>query len=73
MTLFNFTPLPEMLRTLLLSYSRGFMPPGDFIWLTPIFFLGLTGLLMGWLEVSKQTDDALALLPGWRRFLLVVA
>lgn len=70
---FTFTPLVEMLRRTLLDQSRGFLPPGDLLWLTPIFFLGLAGLLVGFLEIHVPADDRLTRLPGWRRYLLVVA
>ncbi len=73
MTGFNFTPLRDVLRTLILNQSRGFMPPGDLIWLAPIFFLGLAGLLMGILEIDAHGTSKLPRLPGWRRFLLLVS
>ncbi len=48
---FRFTPLAEMLTTIFLNQARGFMP-GDPIWLlTPIFFAGALGLLLGWSEL----------------------
>lgn len=70
---FHFTPIPQMLRILLLNHGRGFMPPGDLIWLTPLFFLGLAGLLMGWLEVRQVPAAPFIHLPGWRRYMLVVS
>lgn len=79
MTSFNFTPLEQMLETLLLNHARGFMPPDKLIWLSPIFFLGLAGLLMGITELGGAQDAPLYQrlplwhLSSWRRFLLLVS
>lgn len=51
---FRFTPLPEMLKTILLNQARGFMP-GDPIWLlTPIFCAAALGLALGWSELHAH-------------------
>ncbi len=70
---FNFTPLPEMLETLLLDYTRGFMPPDEIVWLAPIFFLGLAGLTLGFLEIHVPAHDSLPKLSVWRRHLLIAS
>ncbi|MEZ4710044.1 MAG: glycosyltransferase family 39 protein [Caldilineaceae bacterium] len=78
MTGFNFTPLEQMVQTLLLNHTRGFMPPGKLIWLSPIFFLGLAGLLMGMTELGGSQRATLYRglplwrLSNWRRFLLII-
>ncbi|MCB9151393.1 MAG: glycosyltransferase family 39 protein [Caldilineaceae bacterium] len=79
MSSFTFTPLAQMARTLLLNHTRGFMPPGKLIWLSPIFFLGLAGLLMGVTELGGSQRATLYRglplwrLSNWRRFLLIVS
>ena len=70
---FTFTPLRPMLHSLLLSHSRGFLPSDALLPLTPIFFLGLAGLVLGWGELDKAQADPPLALPVWRRFLLIVA
>ncbi len=70
---FNFTPIIEMLRRVLLDQSRGFMPPGDLLWLGPIFFVGLAGLLIGFVEIQIPAKDPLGRLSPFRRYLLVVS
>jgi len=67
---FNFTPMPEMVEKIALGHARGFMPPGELIWLTPIFFLGLAGLLMGFLEIGRPKPDPHPHLSAGRRYLL---
>ncbi|MBX3015877.1 MAG: hypothetical protein KF832_30435 [Caldilineaceae bacterium] len=44
---FTFTPLSEMLRTILMNHSNGLLPPPPFLRLLPIFFLGVVGLVLG--------------------------
>ena len=70
---FNFTPMAELLRRVLLDQTRGFMPPGDLIWMGPIFFLGLAGLLIGFVEIRAPARDSLSRLTSVRRLLLVVS
>ncbi|HXF61899.1 MAG TPA: glycosyltransferase family 39 protein [Caldilineaceae bacterium] len=72
---FSFTPLDEMARTLLYNHSRGFMPPGDLVWMAPVFFLGAAGGLLGLGEIASCHMDrrsALCLAP-WRRFALLIS
>ena len=47
LTGFNFTPLSEMLYTLLINHSYGLLPVPPLFRLLPIFFLGAVGLLFG--------------------------
>ena len=70
---FTFTPLRQVLHSLLLNHSRGFLPSDALLPLTPIFFLGLAGLVLGWGELGKAQADPPLALPVWRRFLLIVA
>ncbi len=66
---YSFTPFGEMLRVLLLGHTRGAFVPVGTVWLVPIFFLGLAGLLVGYQELrpSPAPDsaqrDASTLLP----------
>jgi 4-amino-4-deoxy-L-arabinose transferase-like glycosyltransferase len=53
---FRFVPLGEMIRSLLLGYSRGLLPTQTLYWLVPIFFLLLVGALMGGSGASVQQD-----------------
>ncbi len=74
---FNFTPLGEMLKTIFLNQARGFMP-GDPIWLlTPIYFAGALGLLLGWSELHPVPASATGapgnLIAPLRRFAMIVA
>jgi uncharacterized membrane protein len=79
---FTFTPPVEMARTLLYNHSRGFMPPGDLLWLIPIFFLGAAGALLGSSEIAIRSrgageavgeDGCEMRLAAWRRWAMVVA
>lgn len=56
MTGFSFTPFVEMLRSLLLNHSRGFMPPIALVWLAPLFFLGGAGLVLGIGEIGASDE-----------------
>lgn len=71
LTGFSFTPIQEMMRQLLLNHSRGFMPPGELIWLSPIFFLGLAGLLFGVVELQSFPRLYLPGLSNSRRTLML--
>lgn len=57
---YAFTPFPEVLRVLLLDHTRGAFVGSEHIWLVPVFFLGLAGLLVGYLEMGwrVQSPDA---------------
>lgn len=81
---FSFTPPLEMARTLLYNHSRGFMPPGDLVWLVPIFFLGAAGLILGMGEISTRRitfaaaddtngDDHELHLAEWRRWGMILS
>lgn len=72
LTGFSFTPPVEMARTLLYNHARGFMPPGEPLWMGPVFFLGAAGLLLGGGEVARSAGPNGLRLAGWRRFGLVV-
>ena len=73
---FSFTPLTEMLRVIVFNHSRGFMADPDLVWLTPIFFLFLAGLIFGVGEfadrrIGRDDEEHCGLAP-WRRFTLLV-
>ena len=51
---FRFVPLDEMVRSLLLSHSRGLLPMPNLYWVVPVFFLLLAGGLMGLLHLSGE-------------------
>ena len=83
---FSFTPLLEMLRLLVLNHSRGFIPEPDLIWLTPIFFLFLAGLIFGIGELAgcraatddndydddNSDDDEECCIAPWRRYTMII-
>ncbi|MCB0044586.1 MAG: glycosyltransferase family 39 protein [Caldilineaceae bacterium] len=69
---FSFTPLTTMLERLLEGFTRGFAPVEEGLWLAPIYFLGLAGLLFGWLEMEQGEEDDPARLGPIRRYLLIV-
>ncbi|MDQ3248094.1 MAG: glycosyltransferase family 39 protein [Chloroflexota bacterium] len=71
LTGFTFTPLPQVLRTVLLSHSRGFLPSDDLVRLLPLFFLALAGLVLGWTEI--ETRPVQAGWAAWRRFLWLLS
>ena len=78
---FSFTPPLEMARTILLNHSRGFMQPGDLLWLMPVYFLGAAGVVLGGGEVTSS--DVLPAEPtvcadqlhlaAWRRWAMVIS
>jgi len=58
-TLFNFVPLQDVLTKVLITQSRGpehvvLKSFEDPLWLAPIFFLGLAGLLLGSGEIEEH-------------------
>ena len=58
------TSLPEMARTLLLNNAQGLLDPISHFWLIPIFFLGLTGLLVGYTEFGGRIANV-GMLATW--------
>lgn len=74
LTGFQFTPLSEMIKTILLNQTRGFMPGDPLIWLAPIWFVGAVGLLLGFTEIAgaRMHAGAEQIAPG-RRFLMLAA
>ncbi len=86
---FNFTPLCEMLYTLLINHSYGLLPAPPLFRLLPIFFLGAVGLLFGAgviaairAQVQSTAPDvaeppvfpaATPDLNPWRRYFLLVS
>lgn len=72
MTPFSFTPLSEMLRTLLFNHARGFMPPSEPVWMWPVFFVGLVGVVMG-VSVLGQESASGEQPMIQRRFLLLLS
>jgi len=79
LTGFNFTPLAEMLYTLLMNHSYGLLPPPPIFRLLPIFFLGAVGLLLGvgtMVEQAKTAELPPAQTTGlapWRRYFLLIS
>ena len=43
-----------MLKTLALNHSFGFAPQNELIWLSPLIFLMIAGLLLGWGEMGSK-------------------
>ena len=58
------TPLPELARSLLLNHAQGLVDPISHIWLIPVFFLGLTGLLVGYTEFGGRIANV-GMLATW--------
>jgi uncharacterized membrane protein len=58
------TPLAEIARTLLLGNAQGLLNPISHFWLIPIFFLGLTGLLVGYTEFGGRIANV-GMLATW--------
>ncbi|MEZ4728013.1 MAG: glycosyltransferase family 39 protein [Caldilineaceae bacterium] len=85
LTGFNFTPLSEMLYTLLINHSYGLLPPPPIFRLLPIFFIGAVGLLLGAGVIPEKRSEPAADLPSglpsdlspglsaWRRYWLLVS
>lgn len=85
MTGFTFTPLSEMLYTLLMNHSYGLLPPPPVFRLLPIFFIGTVGLFLGGAQAQSHNPvehpdltpellpTAPSALPMWRRYLLLVS
>ncbi len=57
-------PLPEMARILLLNHAQGMLDPISHFWLIPVFFLGLTGLLVGYTEFGGRIANV-GMLATW--------
>ena len=53
-----------MARTLLLDNAQGLLEPMSHLWLIPIFFLGLTGLLVGYTEFGGRIANV-GMLATW--------
>ncbi|CAN5530765.1 hypothetical protein BH10CHL1_BH10CHL1_33730 [soil metagenome] len=70
---FTFVPLRETLRSLIFSHSRGFLPSDNLLSLTPIFFLALAGLVLGFYEMGQPATQPDNELSAGRRFLLVIS
>ena len=70
---FQLTPPLAMLERILMSHTRGFMTDGDGLWLAPLYFVGLAGFLLGWLEIGRPEPDELPALDSWRRHALTVS
>jgi 4-amino-4-deoxy-L-arabinose transferase-like glycosyltransferase len=56
LTGFAYTPLGDMVRTLLLNHARGFAPGEPLLILAPIYILGAAGLLIGWMELRPPPE-----------------
>jgi len=74
---FNFTPLSEIVYTLLINHSYGLLPAPPLLRLLPIFFLGAVGLLFGIGVIANlRSEPEAGVAPSlgyWRRYLLLVS
>ena len=72
LTGFAYTPAVDALRGLALYHSRGFIPATEPLWLAPLFFLFIAGLLLGVSAIGdRRAGDAQPLAPA-RRFALLL-
>lgn len=72
LTGFAYTPVADALRGLVLYHSRSFIPATDLLWLAPLFFLFIAGLLLGVSAIGdRRSGDAQPLAPG-RRYVLLL-
>ncbi len=72
---YPFTPFAQVIRILLLDHSRGVLPTVPALWLVPLFFLALAGLVVGLVELSAPVGgagDPLLPVPGWVRWAILV-
>lgn len=65
---YPFVPFPEILRSLLLGFSRGAGRTPPEVWLIPLFFVLLAGGLLGLTEMGRGQQSAQ---PGTERLLPV--
>lgn len=54
LTGYNYTPFTDVLRTLLRNHIQGFAPDIELVWLAPLFFVGLAGIVLGGLELKSS-------------------
>jgi len=72
LTGFAYTPAVDALRGLALYHSRGFIPAMEPLWLAPLFFLFIAGLLLGVSAIGdRRAGDAQPLAPARRYALLL--
>jgi mannosyltransferase len=72
LTGFAYTPAVDALRGLALYHSRGFIPATELLWLAPLFFLFIAGLLLGVSAIGdRRAGDAQPLAPARRYALLL--
>lgn len=57
-------PFKELGRILLLKHAQGIMEPASYIFLIPIFFLALAGLLVGYTEFGGRVANV-GMLAAW--------
>ncbi len=72
---YPFTPFAQVVRILLLDHTRGVLPTVPTLWLVPLFFLALAGLVVGLVELrTPGVRDSGPLLPvaGWVRWAFLV-
>lgn len=73
---YSYTPFAEVLELLLTNHSRSFVPALDLLWLAPLFFVGLAGIILGGLELklpNYSKDIQHVTLSGWRRYLIIIS
>lgn len=72
---YSFTPFTEILRILLLGHTRGAFVQVDTVWLVPLFFLGMAGLLIGYQELRppQDTPSPILAVDGGLRMAMIAA
>jgi 4-amino-4-deoxy-L-arabinose transferase-like glycosyltransferase len=61
---YGFTPFAEVARILLLGHTRGAFVNVGMVWLVPIFFIALAGLLVGAIEMRVAQNQEPASSPS---------
>jgi len=70
---FTFVDLPTMAESLLWSHSYGLLPRVPWLRMLPLWFVALSGLLLGLDALAPRPADAPFELARWRRYALLLS
>ncbi len=73
LTAFEYSPLAEVARTIILYQSISILPPRNLIYLVPIVILGLSATFFGHKAIKITERSPLGFVNAERRLLLIVA